>query len=271
MSLPHSGSTLLSLLLSSHGAAIGLAEGIQCSVDCETELGDSLQCSCGAAAGDCMFWGPVKRRLAKLGKDASRDERIDAHLAQVGQSFADATCVVDSSKHTWLPAKLARRQDIDYRVVLLVRDVRSWTVSHRRLAVERDSTRFKDRNAWLLFGKWYRRNKELIDLFEREGIGYFITTYDSFCLNPEIALASMCRFLNLEFDPAMLAPRIDRQHFLKGNPMIGKVDLNRRVIYDDRWLYDDSWLAPALLRRGIMKFNREMAGSSPGSSWKHRQ
>ena len=131
-SCPHSGSTLLDLMLGGHPRFIGLGEVYALIdpkydrfADCDDEI-----CSCGRKILDCRFWGSVLPRLrTELPRSVQR--RYEIVLSAFAEQFGAECVAVDSSKHQRALRALRRLDPFGLRVLHLLRDVRAWTVSMR--------------------------------------------------------------------------------------------------------------------------------------------
>ena len=262
-SLGHSGSTLLDLILGSHPAVVGLGEVGRSAAPAGAGPGDgSPVCSCGRPAAECDFWGRVLPRLAA---EPAADERrryeivLDGFAAQFG---ADRIAV-DSSKYlSWLGI-LAGLDDIDLRVLFLVRDVRSFAISEidnvdRKRATGRA---YRGTGGFTAFRRWHAENLKMARFLAARGLPFLRVGYEELCLAPGQTVPRICRFLDVPYEPAMLELARSSSHVLRGNRM--RHDAGRRAIaYDPRWLVRREWMLPALLCPRIMRFNREQVYSS---------
>ena len=101
--LSHSGSTVLDMLLTTGGKAVGL--GQVWTVLRETPERTAVRvCSCGKPAPDCPVWGPVVARLAADGAAIAPEDRYRLVLDSVAKNYGAELAVIDSSKHaSYLP------------------------------------------------------------------------------------------------------------------------------------------------------------------------
>jgi hypothetical protein len=262
--LGHSGSTLLDLILGTHSAVVGLGEvgRVVAAEAANPGQGDGTTCSCGYRAADCHFWGRLLPRLESE-PEASYGRRYGILLDSFGEAFGRETILVDSSKYLGRLAALEDLDDIDLRVLFLVRDVRSFTTSEIDTAGRRQAAGLDARRSspFATFRRWHAENRKTERFLVENRLPFFRLGYEELCLAPERILPRICAFLDVAYEPAMLVPVGSASHVLRGNRM--RHDARRRAVsYDPRWLVRREWLMPALLCRRIMRFNREQVYSN---------
>lgn len=263
-SLGHSGSTLLDLVLGGHSRVVGLGEVGRSVRPPDDAAADSVQpvCSCGHEAGACGFWGGVLRNLADE-PDATDARRYEIVLDAFAESFGPDDILVDSSKYLRWLGVLAPLAAVDLRVLFLVRDVRSFTVSEidnvaRKRAAGQD---YRGIGPFAAFRRWDAENRKTEAFLAESGLPVFRLGYEELCLAPERIVPAICRFLDIPDEPSMLALQRSASHVLRGNRM--RHDAGRRLVsYDPRWLVRGEWMLPALLCRRIMRSNRERVYSN---------
>lgn len=152
MGRPHSGSTILDILLGNGREVCGVGQLVS---DIHLPMND---CACGRRIGDCPFWREVRARVEAMGHDWERDGRAlvdQAHvgrlwatwraadddpamlrLAETSRAVAQAAAaaagkrlMLDSSKEP-TRALLLMRWLPEARFIRLVRDPRSAVASH---------------------------------------------------------------------------------------------------------------------------------------------
>jgi hypothetical protein len=151
--------------------------------------------------------------------------------------------VVDSSKHSALAHVLRFADDVDLRVVHVVRDPRgvaySWTKTVARPETDgaEDMTRYSPARSALL---WNAHNAAF-GLLARRGVGVRRIQYEEFLSDPRAALIRLADFAGLALtadDLAFLRPEyadLKVGHSAAGNPMrftVGRLPLRR----DDDWV-----------------------------------
>jgi hypothetical protein len=263
-SLGHSGSTLLDLVLGGHTRVVGLGEVGRSVIPSGSEATDSPapSCSCGHEARDCTFWGGVLRRLADE-PGAADARRYEIVLEAFADSFGADTVLVDSSKYLrWLRV-LSTLGGVDLRVLFLVRDVRSFTISEiDNVARKRAAGQaYRGIGPFAAFRRWHCENHKTHDFLAASALPVLTLGYEELCLAPERIVPQICRFLDLPHEPSMLALERSASHVLRGNRM--RHDSGRRTVsYDPRWLVRNDWTLPSLLCRRIMRSNRDWVYSN---------
>ncbi|MGH0033550.1 MAG: sulfotransferase family protein [Myxococcota bacterium] len=262
-SVTHGGSTLLDMLLSCHPCVCGVGEVARVldpAVRAKLfQSGKSRRCSCGRAMtpqSDCPLWAPLIDRLEDA-PPASTAEAYAALLGQVSAVAPQTEVVCDSSKSLGCLGALVRALEdpllagVDLRVIHLVRDVRSFSMSRR---ARRKESRWA---AYRRFGEWYRTNRRLEAAIERHGRPSFRLGYEELCLHPRAVLPALCEFLELDFVPEMLDLARSQGHVGIGNPMRMDAVRSAAIQYDHRWFVDDTVGWVHLLRPRIRRYNRE--------------
>lgn len=268
-SLPHSGSTLLDLVVSTHPEAVGVGElrPVRDAVVAGRRL-DDRRCTCGATATDCDLWGPV---LARLGSTTTASE-LAAAVVDVAHHRLGRRIIVDSSKQAPQLQAVASLP-VDLRVVHLTRDVRSWAAAMRRtgrapalraprhradLAALRAALSFRARRtSFGLFRWWYLRNRALEATLRAVGAPTIRLSYEELATATPGALRRLATDLGL--DPVLSTDTTAAcTHQLFGSTMRFDPVLRGAVVYDTRWMTDDRLLLPALLLRPVMAYNRRL-------------
>ncbi|HET6162741.1 MAG TPA: sulfotransferase [Planctomycetota bacterium] len=255
-SLGHSGSTLLDLMLGSHPRLVSLGE-VHATI---ARAGEPQNpCTCGKTAEGCPIWGPAleeKRRAP----DRPYGELYALVLRRVREVCGEGVAPVDSSKHVPALAALPAEARRALRVVFLVKDVRSFVAS----AVDRTlpwTQRHRNTTPWNV-ARWRSGNRRFEEYFAREGIAAFTLGYEELCFKPAAVVPKLCEFLGVPFDPAVLAPRGERAHILRGNRMRFDPERRAAVSYDARWMMGARtlWAAPWYLP--VMGLNRRLVYSN---------
>lgn len=262
-SLAHSGSTLLQQLLAAHPAVLGVGEAFQSLVD-----GPLFRCPCvgpSSHGARCPVWGSLLQEHRHGDGVAGYEHLLDG----VARQFPHVEAVVDESKKIEaLRALLAADADVD--VVLLVRDVRSWTVSTRDRADEQDQLRIRtllrkrnvrglvsrrELTGWRRFTVWQRRNHALEQFLERQGLIRIRVGYEVLATAPERELRRICDALSIDFRPEMLVPANGTVHMVQGNYGNTHEERAGSIAMSTRWLSRREWMLPSLLRRDVMAEN----------------
>lgn len=282
--LGHSGSTMLDLALGAHPQMVGLGEAMRILRAPEPheagrgparlrgEARFQRRCTCGRLAAECPVWGGVLSWLPdhdtlplpeKLHHLMASVERATAQRGDVPLRWIVDSYQADGDLAGRLAVELAPRP---VRVLLLVRDVRSWAHSEARRAKGR-----KPWSASRALLRWWRVNRQLEKQLSSSGCPLFVLGYEELALAPKLALQKVCRWLDLSFDPLMLAlGERSRSHILSGNRM--RFDPQRRggIHYDAAWLATRSpIISTALAMPSLARMNRRLVYGNNllGDSW----
>lgn len=251
----HSGSTLLDMALGCHPRIVGLGEVSKVLRTPLDELrGERYRqslCSCGAVARDCPFWSGLLAWLED-NPTLSLEQKYSRVLEQFSQHFGPDTRLLDSSK-TVRPYQAWLKQQHDLRAIHLTRDVRSWIDSRLRGNDPRDKG-----GTLRLAARWWRGNRRTERFLARHGINTFNLGYEELALQPAIMLETLCQWLGLEFDPAMLTPSATSSHIIRGNA--ARQDRSRiaAIRYDARWMTSSRLMLQSPLLLPLAARNRRL-------------
>jgi hypothetical protein len=266
LSLSHSGSTLLDLILGGNSRCVGLGE-VHNSLSMprsrlEAKFGE--QCTCGRNADSCEFWGPFKHWLSD-NFERSAEEKFQALHRHFLDVFGPDKILVDSSKKIRVANIYHGMQDVELNALHLLKDVRAYTVSQ----IDKNPTSgSKTKHALTAFSKWYRKNRRIQRLVRGKGIPHFQFGYEELCLYPERMVHRICDFLEIDFEDEMLALESRNNHLIAGNPLRQQPEKRRKIVYDDRWLQRNELNGVAFLRSGIMRYNaREVYKNGVDEIW----
>jgi hypothetical protein len=269
-----SGSTLVERFL---GAAAGWTN-VGELVDLARAVGPADErCGCGAAFSRCELWSQVGERafggwstevfdgLARLQRAAARQRHLPgllrehrrapvalrelrASYAAIYRAVADLTgarVVVDASKGPALAQALAGSDEIDLRLLNVVRDPRAVAWSWSRSVERPHATQAGAARMWRIPAhrsavQWSALQLEVTAI---DRLGHVPTArlrYEEFVADPVASLVAVARRLGVPLSADDL-PRTTRgrvrlgaSHGLSGNPgrfATGEVELRR----DDRW------------------------------------
>lgn len=263
-SLSHSGSTLLDLILGGHSRFIGLGE-IRQVLDLESlerEKINKVVCSCTHTLEECAFWGKAVPKLRNSGK-LSNEERYQIILETFCNIFGKDCIPVDSSKYNSSLRMLHADPVIDLRVLHLIRDVRSFTISHIDNQ-KRKPREHKRRSPLHYFKKWYSGNKKIQNFLKTKNISHFQLGYEELCHYPDMMIEKICDYLDEKPEPSMLTIENSKSHNVLGNRMRRQSD-KLKLLYDIRWFQRNEWLVPSLLFPKIMKYNTSQVYRNVGT------
>jgi len=218
LGLGRSGSTLLGRLLGNHSRVANAGELLRLE---ETLDNPESKCACGLPVNGCPDWN---RLLLGVPEKVRKDYRKwTPALMHTVRENAGASVLVDVSKtRGYRLAKRWRNPEVGY--ILLLRDPRGILRTHvaegRELAGQLK-----------LQKKWINR----YGAFARKHPGRcFVMHYEDLMTSPEEVMRSLCGFIGIDFQPAMISPDSEVSHMAlySGSPyMKGSGELR----LDERW------------------------------------
>jgi hypothetical protein len=269
--LGRSGTTLVERLLGELPGVRALGEVVHLW---QRDIRDDERCGCGAKFSACTFWKRVgaaafggwdrvdvdrihmlrdaverTRHIPRLASAAHPDDAVREYASWYAQVYAaasevaGASVVVDSSKHSALAHVLRGADDVDLRVVHVVRDARgvaySWTKTVTRPETDgaEEMTRYSPGRSAML---WNAHNAAF-GLLARRGVPVLRIRYEQFLADPRTALRELAEFAGITVADADLAflgdgyADLSVGHSAAGNPMrftVGRLPLRR----DDAWV-----------------------------------
>ena len=280
----HSGSTLLELILCAHPDCIGVGEVFQI-VDPHNDIIHKLKdqyCACGKTLPDCEYWEKTtKGILSNL--DWTATQKYQYVFKKFSEIFGEDKTAVDSSKVPGALSLVMDIENINTKVIHLVRDVRPWTVSMQEVYKRNnDNTllsnikkrglkgfvKYLQRSRFYDYHYWYWTNKKIDSLIRKGNVPVFRLSYEQLCLNPKSTIKKLCVFLELNFNDKMLGAESTQSHNAFGNRMRFQPEKRKQILYDNRWFYNECWVLPSLLFPYIMRFNKKLLYSrSKKSVW----
>jgi hypothetical protein len=269
--LGRSGTTLVERLLGELPSVCALGEVVHLW---QRDIRDDERCGCGARFSACTFWQRVgdrafngwanvdvdrvhalrdaverTRHIPRLATAHQAPDEVREYASYYARVYAAAAevsgaqVVVDSSKHSALAHVLRWADDIDLRVVHVVRDARgvaySWTKTVTRPETDGtdEMTRYSPGRSAML---WNAHNAAF-GLLARRGVAVRRIRYEQFLADPWTALRELCAYAEVavsDSDLDFLGPGhadLGVGHSAAGNPMrftVGRLPLRR----DDAWL-----------------------------------
>jgi len=229
LSLSHSGSTLLDILLGSRSDAISLGE-IFAVLESKkkTYEGTEHVCSCGTEMRKCQVWGSYSPLGYKLDAQEYAQEYENMLNLPV---VSEKSIIVDSSKRISSLKKiesLNANGTIKIHAVLLLRDPRGWVLSHKD-ALRKSGQH--QRSVLRLLLRWWKMNWMMKKHLEERNIPYTVVAYESLCFDQERALEHILEDVGVHFT------HVDGgavSHVAYGNRM-KEGFLEKGVVYDGRW------------------------------------
>lgn len=239
-SMPHSGSTLLDLMISTHSQVFSIGEAFQLAdyahtrrtKNERTKLGN--ECTCGAATiWECSFWPEVDRVIRKNSGIGLRDLRIqnpdpeifhrhNKLLFDAVAELSGASVIVDSSK---LGRRLGALMAANFAPVIpihLHRDPRGQIYSVTRRTHQRML-----RPAL----RYCRETIQTAHLLQHRP--HISVAYEDLVRYPAEQLQSIMKQIGLPFESAQLDWHKPIRHNLSGNAMRRSTDSGIRA--DEKW------------------------------------
>lgn len=235
----HCGSTLLDLLLNGHPAVCGLGEVMTISrskilkktladestADFWKGLVSRYEAETGSAFSQLGFMTPSLVQLLRWGSAECRHyERQTIDLLNCLQDTTGAAVFVDASKFWNRLYVLQQCPRIDLKVLHLVRDGRAVVNSY----LERYPDFFYSVRRWAgpnLMSFYLKRKSSPQNWLQ--------VYYEDLALHTEKTLRTVCTFLNIAFEPGMLAYRKHPYYGVGGNRMRNNSD--ERIFLEEKW------------------------------------
>jgi hypothetical protein len=178
---------------------------------------------------------------------------------------------VDSSKSLGAMQLVASVENIDLKIVHLIRDVRGWSVSRREVdkrlrqrGLEIVRAQSGDR-LWLYYLQqiaiirfmiWYRGNLRINKYIKERDLSAIQTSYESLAFRGEATTHDLCSFLGLQLEQLTTQIETSKSHIALGNPMRLEPSRRKRIDYDYRWLARRDWMLASVLLPHIMTYNQ---------------
>lgn len=237
--MPHSGTTLLSILLSAHPqvATLGGTQVVPRLLGRALRTGSGI-CSCGHTFAEDPFWAGVRHRMEAAGvaldgeyfargdgddRDAAAKQRSTLVAAVMAETGADV--FLDGSKRPDFLAPLMTHQDFDLSVVDWYRDGRGVMASWKRAQPDES---FRD-----LAEMWVRRENLRRDMVARiPAERRMEARYEDLCRDPSQTLSTIAAFLGVDPDVDLMG-RMGTEHHVLGNQM--RLEPVTEIRHDERW------------------------------------
>lgn len=221
MGAGHCGSTLLDLLLGSHSQSFSLGELYRMGslVDGRSEGHENI---CGVCVGECEFWNKrVPRSFLKM--YFGRENRFQAALGKLSQHiynpykliarWSAKSILIDSSKGSaWIERRLRPSytwHGIEPYLIYMCRDGRAVVNSYYRKYPERGITN--------VIQKWKQQTDTMNAFFSQFSHQKIRVQYEELAMYPERVVRALCKFLDVEYERAMLRYWTHEHHHVMGN------------------------------------------------------
>jgi hypothetical protein len=242
--LPHSGSTLLTLLMNAHPeiGTIGELQLLANHLEAIKIKTGRFGCSCGQKIWNCPVFTQV---LARHGEEFDRfnfihgrtfreyptytqDQKDSYHrkhkrLVQTILELTHGTIFLDDDKTPWKVPLLIGNPFFNVKVINLVRDGRGVLASWLR--------RGNDLGLWV----HYEKEREIaLRLLKKEQ--YIRIAYEDLCKDTEGQLRTIYDFLGVPIDTIILNYRTGAENHVWGG--LGKSRGSEKIILDERWKHE---------------------------------
>lgn len=275
-SLPHSGSTLLNLLVGNHPGMVGLG-GIDRAVRLVLEKPQetaAMGCSCGQTVRDCAYWGKVFE-ACETSRPDTMPGRYELALQVFASVYGEDKWAVDSSKTTEPIKTLGELADFDLRIIHLAKDYRSSNVSlveseeHKKRQKGLSSQPravLATKSAW----RWYRENQKIRDRVSGLGLRLAGVGYEELCLNHQEAISIIAGLADLP--PAEISANTNdsQTHLFIGNRMRDEKE-KATLSYDYRWFFREYWRWPMVLLPFVGKRNHDWVYGNNIDKWSRKR
>ncbi|TFG23509.1 MAG: sulfotransferase [Promethearchaeota archaeon] len=194
---PHSGSTLLGLILGSHNSAFFAGEANKVSFFNDSNFEDERK-FCRICGKECKIWKKVNLN--------------DANLYVQLYELTKKSIIIDSTKNLeWISEqmKLADDSKLETCIIFLKRDVRAVMNSLLRKYPTQTIEKLIDR-----WNKQITGTKELFNSFRGNKIEIF---YEDLASNLNFTIERLCKFLNVKYEPDMKDYYYKEHHSIGGN------------------------------------------------------
>ena len=230
LSLRNSGSTVMSGLLSRYAGAVSLSEldkNLNARKTIDPYNDKDRPCTCGVTMHECEVWGEFMR--TNPDKNAPYTEQYK-HLLSCS-ALEQYSVLIDASKGEERLRQLLELEAegvVNVHVVFLLKDVREWIASRRKLG-------FRSRIHSAIM--WHRANKRQQKLLRERNVSHTQVGYMELCQQPEAVSRRVYADAGLSPDRFDLMTE-PVTHIAYGNPV--KLDLGKlhTIRYDAKWLVD---------------------------------
>jgi len=259
ISKDHSGSTLLDLMLSSGGKALGLGEVRTVLTKLNHKQALSNPCSCGKAGVDCPFWGGILADLKDNWESSSPLEKYQRVLTQARNQYGEDIDLIDSSKDIAWSLKTAELEGVETLYIHLTKDVRSYAVSIADMHLRKSR---KSQLPEQTFRSWYNANKTFSRELKQTGQPTYHVQYEALCLDTEMTARSLNTALGSDYINLGAQKTDIRTHILSGNRMreefFARPTLADNIRYDYRWFYSREWVRAYWLLWHVRHYNESL-------------
>lgn len=242
-SASHSGSTILSKYICKSQGYLSLGEIHLTWLKflSQKEVLSNEVCSCGQTAMKCDFWSKV---LFSWDECADINAAYTSLLKFCEDEYKEYQ-IIDSSKYIKGLKIWENRENVDLRIIHLIKDVRNYTVSQIDNALKKGVKRRFPGFRHLYF--WWLQHKKIFKYLQDNSLKNILLNYDRWAIEP--SLNFLQENANISSDSI--------HHILTGNNSRMTEDINK-IVYDYRWFFRNEWFMAYLVLVPIRKFNIKM-------------
>ncbi len=258
-SAPHSGSTLLDLMLNAHSKVVTVGEIKQLPRFTTLDKAHK-RCTCGAPTIlECPFWMKVGavvqersggRTLGDLKVDSYDDVeafRTDNRLLfEAVGTVAGVGIVVDSSKETRRLEMLLETPGLEVLPIFLVRNPKGQILSLSRSAERKQLESPPGLTA--LIGAYSRQNVSIARIIRKRP--HFLVRYEEMVRQPTELLSGLMKWIGVEHEPQQRMFADHERHNVGGNRMRRKSSNELRL--DEAWRRDLNFILKMTIDLGTM-------------------
>lgn len=245
LGLGHSGSTILEYLICQNARTLGLGEVFRLTG--KFALANRLrECSCGENVESCEVWDQMGLRQAESKKDWY--ERLEKHLRK---KVPEQDWWIDTSKSirefTNWQVLAERDQNLDLKIIYLVRDVRGWVWSDVGVR-KRKNRRQRSLGISMIF--WYIQQLRFRMALRGSRLQSYTLSYESLVFEQQQEMANIFRFLDMKQEDVMKSDLTKGfVHDVTGNRMKSELKSSTPIKYDFAWTQNAQikWWFTALL------------------------
>ena len=271
LSLGHSGSTLLDLILGSHsqiesvGEIKAFGKYWKSFSDNSLKLESKDRCTCGFHVNECEYWSKVKHEVdANCGKfDTVPDFNSKEQFAQNNYCLLKAilkvsekTIVCDSSKNPLRLKNFLDSELFEVFILHLVRDSRAVAYSWAKKGAQFGKTKKPQYNYYNALKSWQKFNTNSYSKFSNFN-SYFCLKYEDFVNTPQESISKILEKTNLNFESDQLQFWKLKHHNIYGNRIRfrGKQEIKKDSSYLENLSHQEWWLGTLLTVTGLRLFN----------------
>lgn len=238
-----SGSTFLQFLLANHPDMIGLGELYRVVQDVNNknvDIWDGINCSCGKVAADCEFWSELVRH-----DDVTKPLVVNDVVNRFIEKYPNKI-LIDSSKNGDEVDRYLDNDEVQLKMILLVRDYRGWVLSalkYNRLRREKRNeigSRFSiSYNRVVMSYRWLYSTAKRMIVSKRKNIDVLHVYYENLVFDTEKQTQRINEFLGIDATEMRLDVKPENSHELYGNSSLrSDSKKSSSIVYDMTWLTD---------------------------------